>query len=191
MTMQKRLTVRDREFEYILRVSGRARRMRLTVHRDARVVVTLPCGTDVGVAERFVVAKSRWVLEKLERFRENPLGIATGGTHRDFLRHKERARVLAQARIAHFNQTYGLRFNKISIKNQRTLWGSCSQKGNLNFHYKIALLPPALADYIIVHELCHLTEFSHSKKFWHLVSQAIPDHAALRRALKKTGTGLC
>ncbi len=189
--MQKWMEVNDQEIAYILRVSGRARRMRLIVYRDARVVVTMPRRMDERVAERFVAAKSRWILEKLERFRRMPFGIATGGTKRDFLMHQERARALARERVAHFNRMYGLSFKKISIKNQRTLWGSCSKKGNLNFNYKIALLPPALADYIIVHELCHLAQPNHSRAFWNLVSQAIPDPIAMRRALRKTSVGFC
>ncbi|MFY9463381.1 MAG: SprT family zinc-dependent metalloprotease [Candidatus Sungiibacteriota bacterium] len=181
----------EKEFEYAVRVSGRARRMRLTVYRDARVVVTVPRLMDASGVARFVASKVRWILDKLERFRRLPAGIVTGGTKRDFLKYKERAFALVRDRVAYFNRMYGLRFNKISIKNQRTLWGSCSRKGNLNFNYKIVLLPPLLADYIIVHELCHLAEFSHSRAFWNLVRQAIPDHKAMRRALRKNGAGFC
>jgi hypothetical protein len=68
-------------------------------------------------------------------------------------------------------------------------WGSCSKKGNLNFNYKIALLPQRHSDYVIVHELCHLREFNHSKKFWDLVEQAVPNHRALRTELKRAGVG--
>jgi len=87
--------------------------------------------------------------------------------------------------VEYFNAMYGLRCNRITIRNQKTRWGSCSRKGNLNFNYKIALLPQRLADYIIVHELCHLGEFNHSRKFWALVAQTMPDHVDLRKELKK------
>ncbi len=183
--MERKILIDGQEMHYMLRVSRRARRMRLTVYRDARVVVAVPRGMDTAAAERFVVGKARWILEKLKRFRQLPVGIVTGGTRLDFLKHKENALILVHGRVAHFNRMYGLSFKKISIKNQRTLWGSCSKKGNLAFNYKIALLPPALADYIIVHELCHLAEFSHSRIFWNLVGQAIPDPKAMRRALRK------
>ena len=105
------------------------------------------------------------------------------------MQHKERARAFIKARARHFAGLYGLRYNKISIRNQKTRWGSCSKKGNLNFHYKLALVPLDLADYVIAHEICHLAEFNHSKKFWNLVSQAIPDYRALRKALQKIPMG--
>ncbi len=92
---------------------------------------------------------------------------------------------LAQKRLEYFNKFYGFKINKINIKNQKTRWGSCSKKGNLNFNYKIALVGDGLADYIIVHELCHLKEFNHKQKFWNLVALAIPDYLAIKRELKK------
>jgi predicted metal-dependent hydrolase len=98
---------------------------------------------------------------------------------------KLRALYLVENRIAYFNKIYNAPINKITIRNQKSRWGSCSTKGNLNFNYKIIYLPPELADYIIVHELCHLKEFNHSKKFWDLVAHTIPHHLELRHNLKK------
>jgi predicted metal-dependent hydrolase len=100
-----------------------------------------------------------------------------------FQEHKEEARALAAARLAHFNQFYRFTYGRVFIKNQKSRWGSCSAQGNLNFNYKIALVEPHLADYIIVHELCHLKQMNHSKAFWELVAQTIPDYAARRAAL--------
>jgi predicted metal-dependent hydrolase len=104
---------------------------------------------------------------------------------RQYLKVKEDARQLVRERIGHFNTLYGFPVGKIFIKNHKSRWGSCSQKGNLNFNYKIALLPPELADYIVVHELCHLREFNHSPRFWRLVEEAIPDHRTRRIALRR------
>lgn len=101
-----------------------------------------------------------------------------------YVKHKERARALVHARLAHFNVHYGYTWGRIAIKNHKTRWGSCSKKGNLNFSYRIVLLPPALADYIIIHELCHLGEFNHSPAFWALVERACPEHKTLRRHLR-------
>ena len=102
----------------------------------------------------------------------------------EFLANKELARSLVNAKIEHFNQTYGFMVKRVSIRNQRSRWGSCSKKGNLNFNYRLVLLPPLVADYIIVHELCHLGEFNHSKKFWALVAKAIPNHKQLKKDLR-------
>jgi predicted metal-dependent hydrolase len=102
------------------------------------------------------------------------------------LQYKETARALVHERLEYFNQFYHFIYNDVRIKSHVTRWGSCSSKGNLNFNYKIALLPPELADYIIVHELCHLGEFNHSQKFWDLVGQQIPNYLELRAKLKQT-----
>ncbi len=101
-----------------------------------------------------------------------------------FTAHKELARKLVVERLEHYNRMYRFTYHRIAIRNQSTRWGSCSKKGNLNFNYRIALLPLDVADYIIVHELCHLGEFNHSPRFWLLVSKALPDYQLLRQRLR-------
>ncbi len=105
------------------------------------------------------------------------------GTQADYLKHKEAARTFVQQRLMQLNRMYGFRYKRIAIKNTSTRWGSCSRQGNLNFHYKIILLPSDLADYVLVHELCHLHELNHSPRFWALVAKTVPDHTLLRRRL--------
>jgi predicted metal-dependent hydrolase len=107
------------------------------------------------------------------------------GTRSHYLKHREDARGLVRERLEHYNHVYGYRYQKIFIRNTRSRWGSCSSKGNLNFNYKIALLPGELADYIVVHELCHLREFNHSPKFWGLVAQTVPHYKELRGRLRR------
>ncbi|HEY0964560.1 MAG TPA: M48 family metallopeptidase [Candidatus Paceibacterota bacterium] len=97
--------------------------------------------------------------------------------------HKEAARELTLARLVHYNQHYKLTWNRVAIRNQRRCWGSCSAKKNLNFNYKILFLPEHLRDYIIVHELCHLVEMNHGKKFWDLVAEQVPHHKQCRLEL--------
>lgn len=98
---------------------------------------------------------------------------------------KEEARIFVKNRLAYFNQFYQFPIKRVAIKNQKTRWGSCSSKGNLNFNYKVKYLPAAFADYIIVHELCHLQELNHSKKFWALVAKTVPDFKQINKAVKK------
>ncbi|MBI1866469.1 MAG: M48 family metallopeptidase [Candidatus Staskawiczbacteria bacterium] len=102
-----------------------------------------------------------------------------------FLNNKEKAREIAESRIEYFNCFYKFYFNKIRIKKQKSRWGSCSEKGNLNFNYKIIFLPQKFSDYVFVHELCHIKEFNHSKKFWELVKKTIPDYKEIRNEFKK------
>ena len=123
----------------------------------------------------------------LEDIKKFPQASFAKGKKKDFLMHQEHARGLAEERLAHFNTYYGFVYYTISIRNQKTRWGSCSRKGNLNFNYKIAVLPQRQSDYIIVHELCHLKELNHSKKFWDLVAATVPDYRAIRAELKRSG----
>lgn len=101
-----------------------------------------------------------------------------------YLEHKEVARELVLARLHHFNKHYSYSWNRVSIRNQRRCWGSCSSKKNLNFSYKLLLLPPHLCDYIIVHELCHLKEMNHGRNFWKLVEETLPDYKQRIKELK-------
>ena len=98
---------------------------------------------------------------------------------------KEKTRGIVISRLLHFNQYYNFKYNRVAIRDQKSRWGSCSSKLNLNFNYRVGLLPEYLMDYVIVHELCHLAEMNHGAKFWELVSEVIPDYNARREGLKK------
>ncbi len=91
---------------------------------------------------------------------------------------------LVEHRIDVYNKHYKLDFNDIKVKKMKSRWGSCSSKRNLNFNRRIIELPDRLIDYIVVHELCHLQEMNHSRKFWALVSQTMPNFRDLRRELR-------
>ena len=95
---------------------------------------------------------------------------------KDFKENKQKAYALVHNKVLYFNKFYNFEIKSINIRNQKTRWGSCSKDKNINFNYKIVFLPSLFQDYIIVHELCHLREMNHSKRFWNLVAQQIPDH---------------
>lgn len=106
-----------------------------------------------------------------------------------YLAHKERARGIVHERVRHFmghyGPSHGIVIGKIAIRDQRSRWGSCSKRGNLNFNYRLAFLEPELQDYIIVHEICHIKEFNHAPAFWSLVGETIPAHKELRKRLRR------
>ena len=91
------------------------------------------------------------------------------------------AREFITNRVRYFSELYGFRHRKIRIKNQRTVWGSCSEDGSLNFNYILFKMPKDIADYIIVHELCHLRQFNHSEKFWDLVGRTLPGYKGIKK----------
>jgi len=105
-------------------------------------------------------------------------------TTKDYIRHKELARKLVHDRLGFYNRIYGFKVNRVAIRNQKSRWGSCSTKGNLNFNYRIVKLPLELVDFVIVHELCHLEEFNHSRQFWSLVEKSIPDYKFRHKQLR-------
>jgi predicted metal-dependent hydrolase len=95
------------------------------------------------------------------------------------------AKKMAEERIARFGAYYEVRHARVSIRKQKTRWGSASTRGTLSFNYRIIFLPPELADYIVVHELCHLKEMNHSARFWALVAETVPDWKERRKALRR------
>ncbi|MBI4677731.1 MAG: M48 family metallopeptidase [Elusimicrobia bacterium] len=97
--------------------------------------------------------------------------------------------VLAQ-RLAFWSDKMGVRYRRVFIKNQRTRWGSCSKKGNLNFNRRLLWAPPEVLDYVIVHELGHLVEMNHSKRFWALVADWCPDYRKHKDWLRENSRDL-
>lgn len=182
----RELKINNQKINYRLRSSRRARLMRLSIYGDGSLVVTKPYRLNENLVENFLKQKINWIIEKIanvSKFKNPSLGR---DNQKHFLANKEAALRLIQEKLAEFNKYYRLEYKRVSVRNQTTRWGSCSKARNLNFNYKILFLAPHLADYIIVHELCHLKEFNHSAKFWGLVEKNIPNYQESRKELKNT-----
>lgn len=174
----------EKKITYKLKKSKRAKRMRLAVYCDGSIVVTGPFGVEQSIVEKFIADKRQWLVEKILFFkRANNKNIRVF-SREDYLENKDKALFLVNDRINFYNKIYGFSFNKIFIKNQKTCWGSCSSRGNLNFNYKIIFLPQKHQDYIIAHEICHLKEFNHSRRFWALVKKVLPDYLDIKKELR-------
>ncbi len=186
--MNKHILLGDECIPYILKRSPWARRVRLSVYHDGSVVVTVPRGFLEALAEQFVQEKGSWIWKKIQHFKQHKEANVLPYSKEDYTKHKNEALLLVESRIEYFNKEYGFAYNKVSVKDQKTRWGSCSKKGNLNFSYRILFLEPEVRDLIIVHELCHLKEFNHSEKFWNLVAITVPNYKAIRKELRKNGS---
>ncbi|MBI2436753.1 MAG: M48 family metallopeptidase [Candidatus Magasanikbacteria bacterium] len=176
------------QFSYTLKKHVRSRRITISVNCDARVLVTIPKRVSMGVVEKFVYEQTEWILKQIEKMKGKkkfvfPEGVTQTGLHAS----KSRAKKILKQRLAYFNQFYHFDYNKIVIRNQKSRWGSCSANRNLNFNYKLLFVADHLRDYVVVHELCHLKEMNHSKKFWDLVAKTIPDHQKRRKKLRGLG----
>lgn len=104
--------------------------------------------------------------------------------------YREQASEVLPRRLSELSRQTGLRPARLTIRDQSSRWGSCSVKGSLNLNYKLVMAPPQVADYVMVHELCHLREQNHSKRFWSLVQSLVPDYKAHRKWLRENGPGL-
>lgn len=186
--MERLIELAEKNIAYTLRLSPRAKRMRFTVSAGGVFVVTAPKRVPQSFVEKMLRTRAVWIIEQIERLSKVTAPkprLSVKEQKAIYKTHKAAALLLAERRVQHLNQHYGFSYRKISIRDQKTRWGSCSKKGNLSFSYKIALMPEYLADYIIVHELCHLGSFDHSAKFWSLVAQKVPNHKALRKELRQ------
>jgi len=186
--MKKKITLHNRVVSYSVRRSVRAKRMRLAVYCDGNFVVTVPHKFPSNSIDKYLIAKSQWVTSKIKFYeklnKKQKLKIGNNG----YEIYKSQALEEVTKRLNELNQKhYKFKFNKVLIKDQKTRWGSCSKKRNLNFNYKIIFLSPDIRDYIIIHELCHLKEFNHSNKFWRLVAKALPDYSKVNDELKIKG----
>lgn len=168
---------------------GRRSVMRLRIQADGTVIASAPQRISDAELSRFVDAHHAWIEKKRavliqKKSRIQQLGTGSNAEYRSL---KEKAHAVAVEHIARINHTYNFSPKKITIRNQKTRWGSCSSRGGITFNYRIALLPYELAEYLVAHELCHLGEMNHSHRFWKLVEQTIPDWKKRRTQLHKYG----
>ena len=182
--MKSTINFEGHAIEYEIKLSKRTRTVRLTVSSNGAVTVTIPYTSNPNRAEQFVKIKAPWILRKLAYFKKFTQLTPAPMRRAEIENYKRQTRRLVTERLRYFNQFYNFTVGRISIRNQKTLWGSCSRKGNLNFNFRLALLPSELSDYVIVHELCHRGQFNHSQKFWDLVGQTLPDYAQLKKTLR-------
>lgn len=170
-------------FEADVRSNARARRLSLRILPGGQARVTVPRGVPWAHVLRFLHERQSWAERTMEAMRKFRPAPPRAEARRAYLLGKEAARRYAYAAIAKFAPTYGVTVAGVSIRDQKSRWGSCSRDGRLAFNWRIATLPERLADYVVVHELCHLLEFNHSPRFWAQVARTLPDHRALRTLL--------
>ena len=99
--------------------------------------------------------------------------------------YRKKAEEVIHDRLQFFNEHYQFKYNRVTLRNQKTRWGSCSHLKNLNFNWRLIMAPIEVIDYMVVHELCHLKEMNHSKRYWNLVAVTIPNHKTVRKWLRE------
>lgn len=176
--------------EYELIRSSR-KTLSIEVDRDGRVLVRAPKNCSIKQIEGFLQRKADWIaeksdLQKRQALRKKKYQELTD-RQRDFYR--EKAREVLSQRTAYYAGMMGVTYGRIAIREQKTRWGSCSSTGNLNFNWKLILMPPGVLDYVVVHELAHRREMNHSDRFWDLVASYMPEYKKYRSWLRDNGSG--
>ena len=138
--------------------------------------------------DAFVRSKRQWIETHLEAISATPALLPL--TEQELSSLAEQAAEVFPGKVRHFAEIMGVSYGRITIRSQRTRWGSCSAKGNLNFNCLLMLCPEPIQDYVVIHELCHRKHLNHSADFWAEVEKYCPDYRIPRKWLKDNGTAL-
>ena len=166
----------------------------IQVNSDRSVTVRAPRSASEKDIEEILKKKKAWISKHIEKIKETKERFEAEPTEK-LTREKvialaEEALKVIPERVEYFAKVIGVTYGKITVRNQKTRWGSCSSKGNLNFNCLLMLAPPEVLDYVVVHELCHRKQMNHSKAFWLEVEKVLPDYKESIEWLKEEGCQL-
>ena len=153
--------------------------------KSGEVIVRAPRAMSDGAIADFVSRHEDWIRKKLATMQKKPSGPPI--TEDGIALLTKRANEIIPPRVAYYASLVGVDYNRVTIRHQKTKWGSCSGKKNLNFNCLLLLTPTEVMDSVIVHELCHLKHMNHSKDFWNMVGSIIPDYKIRKKWLKENG----
>lgn len=168
---------------------SRRRTLSLEIQADGRVLARAPYGMPAEEIEAFARQKAEWIRkhQQMQGERRKKTAGEPPLTMEEIRELGERALEELPKRVANYAARLGVTYGRITIRNQKSRWGSCSGAGNLNFNCLLMLAPPEVRDYVVVHELCHRKEMNHSARFWKEVENILPDYRQRRAWLKENG----
>lgn len=162
----------------------RARRYVVRVKADGGVRVTIPNRGSRKQAEAFLATQGEWVERQRQRLQAVEREAPPRFSPEEAGALRARARKELPARLLALAAAFDLTVRRISIRNQRWRWGSCSPSGHISLNWRLVTMPDSVRDYVLIHELMHLKQMNHSPKFWRLVAAACPDYQAARQWLR-------
>lgn len=167
------------------------RGIKIAVYNTLEVKVTASKYVPEAVIKAYVFSHSAWIRSKLDFYlRKGPVKKSVPLSSAEYLNLKNKTIQLITPKLTHYRNLLQVNYKSVTVRNQKTRWGSCSRQGRLNFNCRLCLLPDELIDYVVVHELCHLKELNHSKRFWAHVASILPNHKLLRSQIHKQGISL-
>lgn len=167
-------------------IKSKRKTFSLEIKRDGGVVVRAPLFATEGQIRDFVLGHKDWLEKHLaenERAREEYSSLPLLSAD-DIKALKARAKSYIPVRTEYWAKIIGAEYSSVTVRAQKTRWGSCSSKGNLSFNCLLMLTDTEIIDYVIIHELCHTKELNHSKRFWTLVGSVMPNYKQVRSRLK-------
>ena len=173
-------------------IRSRRKTVGIQIMPPGRVVVRAPLGMTRGEIQRMLDSKRDWIEKHLAlaKAREAEKEAAGRLSEDEIEALAQRAVRELPPRLREWAGKAGVTYGRVTVRNQKTRWGSCSAKGNLNFNCLLMLCPDRVADYVMVHELCHRKELNHSPRFWAEVERVMPDYREARSWLKQHGPAL-
>lgn len=177
-----------KKIEYELRRSAR-KTLSLEIREDGSLLVRAPKNCEKGRIDAFIREKEDWIREKSEaqKRRERKAEEAAKLTEAQRQLYREKSREVFEQKAAYYARIMDVSYERIAIRDQKTRWGSCSAKKNLNFNWRLILAPAGVLDYVVVHELAHLREMNHSSRFWQVVEETMPEYRKYRSWLRENG----
>ena len=173
-------------------IKSRRKTIAIQVNSDLSVTVRAPYGVTEKYIEEFLNKNEAWISKRMNEIKVKRKSVESGNVENVTLDKikilADRALEIIPARVEYFARIIGVTYGNITIRNQKTRWGSCSSKGNLNFNCLLMLAPPEVLDYVVVHELCHRKQMNHSKAFWTEVEKVFPDYKESINWLKEGGS---
>lgn len=176
-------------------IRSKRKTLAIEIRPDMRVVVRAPEKIPQNEIMKFVEEKQNWIKKhlvqmyfKAEEIKKQKKEPAL--TNADIEKLCQKALSVIPDKVKYYAEIMGVIYGRITIRNQKTRWGSCSSKGNLNFNCLLMLMPDKVLDYVVVHELCHLKQMNHSKKFWKEVERYMPDYKNYKKWLNENGGAL-
>ena len=169
-------------------VRSQRKSVSIEIRDCGKAVARIPYCLSDDELKRIINEKERWITNKCEEIKAaEKIYTSTGATSPEMLTEDELERIKVKfvEKVRYFSGIMGVYANKITIRNQKTRWGSCSAKKNLNFNYQLYYLPDRLMDYVVIHELAHIRHMDHSKEFWAEIENYCPDYKERRDELKK------
>lgn len=161
----------------------------LEINATGQVLVRAPRQMSEAEIRAFIDSKSSWLAKHLQKHSEDVNSLQTEGsfTEQEIARMMELAKQVIPEKVAYYARLMGVTYGRITIRKQKTRWGSCSGEGNLNFNCLLVMAPPEVLDYVVIHELSHRLEMNHSMRFWAQVEKVLPDYRKPRKWLKEQG----